>query len=90
MIDLYISAYQLISKNFHSYLIFNWTTGCLSEEDAKEFENFALPYTLRDSGQLHEMGADEHFSLGQFWQEKFPTIFGQKFSESLYKVTTAL
>jgi len=61
-------------------------TGCFTDEQIKDLENYVLPYSIRDSGQITEIGADEHFNLGIFWREKFPEIFDKEYSESLYKV----
>lgn len=61
-------------------------TGCLSESEVKEIEQFIPPYSPHDGGQLHEAGADEHHKLGQFWKKSYPHLFDQPYSADLYKV----
>ena len=60
--------------------------GCLSEQQAKELENWFPPYSRLDAAELQETGADEQYSLGEMWKQLYPNLLDQPYSEQLYKV----
>lgn len=60
--------------------------GCLSENDIFEFKRWLPPYDPRDKGQLHEVGADELYSMGENWRDLFPKIFAEPFDSAKIKV----
>nr|XP_053628476.1 uncharacterized protein LOC128685819 [Cherax quadricarinatus] len=60
--------------------------GCLNEEDLSQLGSWFPPYGPRDKEQLHEIGYDELFSIGEYWRDMFPHLYNVTYDPARFKV----
>jgi len=60
--------------------------GCLTEEQADSLEDWVVPWSPMDVGQLHPKGGEEHEKLGADLKERFPQLFEKGWVKGRYEI----
>ncbi|XP_069969884.1 multiple inositol polyphosphate phosphatase 1 [Penaeus vannamei] len=64
----------------------NQGRGCLAKESLDQLSDWFPSYGIREKEQLHEMGYEEQFALGEYWRDMFPHLNNVSYDPQKFKI----